>query len=65
MPKLGTYGSVRGVPGNRPYRDRRQSAPIMMSVSTASCWRNSVQRRLSWLDLDCGIAEISSTLVSL
>ena len=26
MPKLGTYGSVRGVPGNRhPYRDRRQA----------------------------------------
>ena len=25
MPKLGTYGSVRGVPGNRhPYRDRGQ-----------------------------------------
>ncbi len=27
MPKLGTYGSVRGVPGNRhPYRDRGQGA---------------------------------------
>ena len=25
MPKLGTYGSVRGVPGNRhPYRDHQQ-----------------------------------------
>ena len=25
MPESGTYGSVRGVPGNRhPYRDRRQ-----------------------------------------
>lgn len=32
MPQLGTYGSVRGVPGNRhPYRYRRQ--PRKLNVS--------------------------------
>ena len=33
MPELGTYGSVRGVPGNgHPYRDHR-TAPARRRVS--------------------------------
>jgi hypothetical protein len=41
MPQLGTYGSVRGVPGNRhPYRDRQQ------------CWR-AVRRDRSRLLRRC------------
>lgn len=35
MPKSGTYGSVRGVPGNRhPYRDRQHPRPVMATFST-------------------------------
>ena len=35
MPKSGTYGSVRGVPGNRhPYRDRQHCAASTQSSAT-------------------------------
>lgn len=37
MPKSGTYGAVRGVPGNRyPYRDRQQHLPTFHLAGLAA-----------------------------
>ena len=46
MPQLGTYGSVRGVPGNRhPYRDRRKDLAVMPKAIPTIPW---VVRENNW-----------------
>lgn len=46
MPESGTYGSVRGVPGNRhPYRDRQQ--PPTAAFPTADAGRPKLDALVS------------------
>jgi hypothetical protein len=43
MPESGTYGSVRGVPGNRhPYRDRQQPKALAAAHGRAHCRGGSI-----------------------